>query len=390
VSSAELAASVRERLVRDGAEVSRASVASAVRAASGLAGDAGMLRRLDQVESELVGIGVLQPLADDPAVTDILVNGPDQVWVERAGRLEQTSVTFADSAAVRRLAQRLAAGAGRRLDDAQPWVDVRLPDGVRLHAVLAPIAADGPVLSLRLPRRAGFTLDDLVDAGMFPAYVGRLLVDLVARHCSFLVTGGTGSGKTTLLSTLLGLCPVDERVVLVEDLSELRPTLRHVVRLEARPANLEGAGRVTLTDLVRQALRMRPDRLVVGEVRGGEVVDLLAAMNTGHEGGCGTVHAGSAQALPARIEALATAAGLGRAAAHSQLAAAVDVVVHLNRGPAGVRRLAGLGVLRQGADGLASVVDAVVLCSDGSYQPRDGWDRLSLLLGLDRSRPEVA
>jgi pilus assembly protein CpaF len=317
VSSAELASSVRERLVKDGTQVSRASVASAVRAASALAGDAGMLRRVDQVESELVGIGVLQPLTDDPTVTDILVNGPDQVWVERAGRLEQTSVIFADAAAVRRLAQRLAAGAGRRLDDAQPWVDVRLPDGVRLHAVLSPIAADGPVLSLRLPRRSAFTLEDLVAAGMFPAYLSRLLVDLVHRRCSFLVTGGTGSGKTTLLSTLLGLCPASERVVLVEDLSELRPALGHVVRLEARPANLEGAGRVTLADLVRQALRMRPDRLVVGEVRGAEVVDLLAALNTGHEGGCGTVHAGSAQALPARVEALATAAGLGRAAAHS-------------------------------------------------------------------------
>jgi pilus assembly protein CpaF len=389
VSSAELASSVRERLVKDGTQVSRASVASAVRAASALAGDAGMLRRVDQVESELVGIGVLQPLTDDPTVTDILVNGPDQVWVERAGRLEQTSVIFADAAAVRRLAQRLAAGAGRRLDDAQPWVDVRLPDGVRLHAVLSPIAADGPVLSLRLPRRSAFTLEDLVAAGMFPAYLSRLLVDLVHRRCSFLVTGGTGSGKTTLLSTLLGLCPASERVVLVEDLSELRPALGHVVRLEARPANLEGAGRVTLADLVRQALRMRPDRLVVGEVRGAEVVDLLAALNTGHEGGCGTVHAGSAQALPARVEALATAAGLGRAAAHSQLAAAVDVVVHLDRGPAGVRRLACLGVLRQGSDGLASVADAVVLCGDGSYQPRDGWDRLSLLLGLGRSQREV-
>ncbi|MDX6245829.1 MAG: pilus assembly protein CpaF [Frankiales bacterium] len=389
MSSAELAASVRERLVRDGAPVSRASVASAVRAASALSGDAGMLRRLDQVESELVGIGVLQPLADDPAVTDILVNGPDQVWVERAGRLERTPVVFTDAAAVRRLAQRLAAGAGRRLDDAQPWVDVRLPDGIRLHAVLAPIAADGPVLSLRLPRRSAFTLDDLVAAGMFPAYVGRLLVQLVLRRCSFLVTGGTGSGKTTLLSTLLGLCPAAERVVLVEDLNELRPALGHVVRLEARPANLEGAGRVGLADLVRQALRMRPDRLVVGEVRGAEVVDLLAALNTGHEGGCGTVHAGSARALPARVEALATAAGLGRSAAHSQLAAAVDVVVHLDRGAAGVRRLACLGVLRQGPDGLASVLEAVVLCRDGSYQPRDGWDQLSLLLGLAVSPSEL-
>jgi pilus assembly protein CpaF len=382
VSGPDLAASVRERLVRDGAEVNRTSVASAVRAASALAGDAGMLRRVDLVESELVGLGVLQPLADDPEVTDILVNGPDQVWVERCGGLERTAVTFADQAAIRRLGQRLAAGAGRRLDEAQPWTDVRLADGVRLHAVLAPIAADGPVLSLRLPRRSGFTMAELVSAGMFPEFLGRLLAELVARRRSFLVTGGTGTGKTTLLSTLLGLCPAGERVVLVEDLGELRPVSDHVVRLAARPANIEGAGRVSLADLVRQALRMRPDRLVVGEVRGAEVVDLLAALNTGHEGGCGTVHAGSATALPARIEALATAAGLGRAAAHSQLAAAVDVVVHLDRDPGGRRRVACLGVLRQGPDGLASVVDAVAVTGDGSYQPGAGWDRLSSLLGL--------
>ena len=383
MSTGDLAATVRDRLVRDGADISRPSMAGAVRAASVLSGDAGMLRRLDQVESELVGLGPLQALADDPQVTDILVNGCDQVWVERAGVLERTTVRFSDAGAVRRLAERLAAGAGRRLDDAQPWVDVRLPDGARLHAVLAPIAADGPVLSLRLPRRSAFTLDELVVAGLCPPHVGRILVALVQARRSFLVTGGTGTGKTTLLSTLLGLCAAQERVVLVEDLSELRPALQHVVRLEARPANVEGAGQVTLTDLVRQALRMRPDRLVVGEVRGAEVVDLLAALNTGHEGGCGTVHAGSAQALPARVEALATAAGLGRPAAHSQLAAAVDVVVHLERGASGTRRIASLGMLRQRADGLACVVDALAV-RGGSYQPTEGWDDLSELLGLGR------
>jgi pilus assembly protein CpaF len=386
VSSAELAASVRELLVRDGAGVTGASVASAVRTASVLAGDAGMLRRVEQVESELVGLGPLQGLADDPAVTDILVNGPDQVWVERAGRLERVSVTFPDAAAVRRLALRLAAGAGRRLDDAQPWVDVRLPGGARLHALLAPIAIDGPVISLRLPRRTAFSLAELVEADMFSAGVAGLLVDLVLQRRSFLVTGGTGTGKTTLLSTLLGLCPAGERVVLVEDLNELSPDLDHVVRLEARPANAEGAGRVTLADLVRQALRMRPDRLVVGEVRGAEVVDLMAALNTGHQGGCGTVHASSARDVPARIEALATAAGLGRGAAHSQLAAAVDVVVHLERDVGGRRRLATVGVLSRTPDGWAVVLDALVRVNDG-YRPRAGWPALAELLGRSW-RPE--
>jgi pilus assembly protein CpaF len=328
---------------------------------------------------------LLQPLADDPDVTDILVNGPAQVWVERRGRLEHTAVAFADDASIRRLAQRLAAGAGRRLDDAQPWVDVRLPDGVRLHAVLAPIAVDGSVLSLRLPRRSAFSLSDLVDAGMFPRQVADLLADLMAWRRSFLITGGTGTGKTTLLATLLGELPRSERVVLVEDLCELRPVHDHVVRLEARPANAEGAGQVPMRQLVRQALRMRPDRLVVGEVRGAEVVDLLAALNTGHEGGAGTVHASSARALPARIEALATAAGLSRAAAHSQLVAGVDVVVHLNRDATGVRRLACLAVVQATTEGLATVVDALVRSEQGHYRIGTGWPRLAGLLG--RSLP---
>ena len=380
MSSAELAASVRERLVRDGGRPSRTAVASAVRAASALAGDEGLLRRVELVESELVGIGPLQPLADDPEVTDILVNGPDEVWVERAGRLERVAVGFADRGAIRRLGQRLAASAGRRLDDAAPWVDVRLPDGIRLHALLAPIAVDGPVLSLRLPRRSAFAVDELVRRGMFSPEVADLLADLVVWQRSFLVTGGTGSGKTTVLSTLLGLCAPGQRVVLIEDLAELRPAHDHVVRLEARPANTEGAGQVSLQDLVRQALRMRPDRVVVGEVRGAEVVDLLAALNTGHAGGAGTIHSGSAAALPARVEALATAAGLDRAAAHSQLLAGVDVVVHLDRDAHGTRRLASLGVLVASSRGLASVVDAVVLTRSGDYRVGEGWPVLAGLL----------
>jgi pilus assembly protein CpaF len=319
-------------------------------------------------------------------VTDILVNGPDQVWVERDGCLHRTDLRFIDAAAVRALAQRLASGAGRRLDDAQPWADVRLPGGVRLHAILAPIALGGPVLSLRLPRRRAFSLDELVAAGLCNQPVASLLLDVMAYRRSFLVTGGTGTGKTTVLSTLLGSCRPGERVVLVEDLAEVRPDIDHLVRLEGRPANAEGAGQVTLQQLVRQALRMRPDRLVVGEVRGGEVVDLLAALNTGHEGGCGTVHADSAAALPARIEALATAAGLGRTAAHSQLVAAVDVVIHLRRDSGGRRVLAALGVLTASTAGLAVVVEAVVRTRGGAYVEAEGWPDLSAML----TRPVAA
>jgi pilus assembly protein CpaF len=232
---------------------------------------------------------------------------------------------------------------------------VRLPDGTRFHAVLAPIARPGTVLSLRVPRRRVFTLAELVGAGSLGEDGAALLAAVVRRRLAFLVSGGTGSGKTTLLNALLSSVPAEERLVLVEDASELRPEHPHVVALEARPANIEGAGAVPLRVLVRQALRMRPDRLVVGEVRGAEIVDLLAAMNTGHDGGCGTIHANSAADVPSRVEGLAMAAGLGRPAVHSQLASAVDVVLHLTRGREGRRRLGEIGVLSRSDDGLVRV-----------------------------------
>jgi pilus assembly protein CpaF len=253
---------------------------------------------------------------------------------------------------VRRHAQRLATAAGRRLDDAAPYVDVRLGDGTRLHAVLAPIAYPGTCISLRVPPRRRLTLDDLVAAGAASARMAHLLKTIVERRLAFLVSGGTGSGKTTLLRILLSMVDPSERLVLVEDSAELRPSHPHVVSLESRPANVEGAGEITMRDLVRQALRMRPDRLVVGEVRGHEVVDMLAALNTGHEGGCATVHANSAADVPARLEALGVAAGLTREAVHAQAVSAIDAVVHVTRGSDGVRRVAEVGVVQRCADGL--------------------------------------
>jgi pilus assembly protein CpaF len=284
-----------------------------------------------------------------------------------------------------RLAQRLAAAAGRRLDVAQPTVDARLPNGVRLHAVLPPISPVGPLISLRIARSRAFTLDELRDRGTVTSDMADLLREIVRRRITFLVTGGTGSGKTTLLSSLLSEVSPQERIVLVEDSGELGPTHPHVVRLEARHANVEGSGQVDLRDLVRQALRMRPDRLVVGEVRGAEVVDLLAALNTGHEGGCGTVHANSAEAVPARLEALALAAGLGRAALHSQLVAAVQVVVHVVRDRDGGRRVAALSVLDRGGDGLAEMVPALVLDERRRSLEGPGAGRLSAFLATHDS-----
>jgi len=323
---------VRTRLASLDVPAGRARVAELVRVEAGsLIDDSDLLSLIRTAEDELVGAGPLEPLLRLPGVTDVLVNGPEDVWVDTAKGLVRTEVHFADAAAVRRLAQRLATMAGRRLDDATPWVDATLPDGTRLHAVLSPIAAGCPCICLRVLGRRRFSFADLVDVGTIPRTAAAVLEGLIADRRSFLVTGGTGSGKTTLLGALLSLVPDHERLVLVEDAPELAPVHPHVVRLLARAPNVEGAGAVTLRDLVRQAMRMRPDRVVVGEVRGAEVADLLCTLNTGHEGGCGTVHANSPAEVPARLEALGAMGGLNPAGVLSQMVAGLDAVVHLTR-----------------------------------------------------------
>lgn len=357
---------VRARLVADGGQISAAKVAAAVRAEGQLLGDAAILRACQVLRAQLSGAGPLEALLREPGVTDVLVNAPDEVWVDRGNGLEPAAVSFADEHAVRRLAQRLAAAAGRRVDDASPYVDACLPDGSRLHAVLYPLARRGTCLSLRVPRARGFTLSQLVELGTLTEVGAAWLCAIVAARLAFLVTGGAGTGKTTLLSTLLGLVDPSERLILIEDSAELSPAHAHLVRLESRAPNVEGVGQISVRDLVRQALRMRPDRLVVGEVRGPEVVDLLAALNTGHEGGCGTVHANAAADLPARMEALGLAAGLNQAALHSQLAAGVRVILHLTRSQAGPRRLTEICLLERGPAGLVVAAPAVSFGADGS------------------------
>jgi pilus assembly protein CpaF len=295
-----------------------------------------VLRLADRIRDDLPGAGPLTPLLADPEVTDVLVNGRE-VWVDRGCGLVRAVVPVGSTDDVRRLAQRLAAAGGRRLDEGRPYVDVRLPDGTRLHAVLPPVAVAGPYLSLRTFRPRAFTLGDLVDAGTVSAPGAGLLAAIVAARLAFVISGGTGTGKTTLLSTLLGLVPPHERIVLVEDATELRPAHPHAVGLQSRTSNVEGAGEVGLRDLVRQALRMRPDRLVVGECRGAEVIDLLGALNTGHDGGAGTLHANTAADVPVRLEALGLLGGVPRDALHAQIAAALQVVVHLRRGEGGAR-----------------------------------------------------
>ena len=355
---------VRRRLATSAGELTPHRVAEALRASGAPVGDATVLAVHDLLRQDVHGAGPLEPLLRLPDVTDVLVNGPDDVWVDRGSGLQRADVRFTDDASVRRLAQRLAASGGRRLDDATPHADVRLPDGTRFHAVLAPVSRPGTVISLRVARPRVWRLEELVASGALPPAGAVLLAEVVAARCAFLVTGGTGSGKTSVLSALLSLVDPAERLVVVEDASELRPDHPHVVALEARPPNIEGVGEITLRTLVRQALRMRPDRLVVGEVRGAEVVELLAALNTGHAGGCGTLHANSAADVPARIEALALAAGLPRDAAHSQLAAALDVVIHLGRDADGRRRVREVAVPDRDPDGFVVLQTAATFDGD--------------------------
>jgi pilus assembly protein CpaF len=382
VLSDEVIGRVQRRLVDRGQSPDPQALAQALRAESSmLMSDAEMLGLIRELQRELVGAGPLADLLADPSTTDVVVNSPTDVRVDRGAGWEPAPVRFADEAAVQRLARRLATAAGRRLDDAHPHVDARLADGTRLHAVLAPVAASGTCLSLRVLRPVRLDLAALVDAGSLPGATLPAVTAMLRARLAFLVSGGTGSGKTTLLSALLTAVPAHERVVTVEDAEELRPPHPHVVRLVARQANVEGAGTISMRDLVRQALRMRPDRLVVGEVRGAEVVDLLAAMNTGHEGGAGTVHANTAADVPARLEALAALGGIERAALHSQLAGAVRVVLHVRRRGA-QRELAEIALLGRGSDGWVSAQPAVI-----AGRPQEpGAARLAALLA-ERGEP---
>lgn len=347
-------------------------------------GAEGLRAAADSVREHTQGLGPLQGLVDDPRVTDILVNGGGRIWLDRGHGLVDAGFTLDGEHQVRALAVRLASLAGRRLDEGLPWVDARLPGGIRLHAVVPPVAPEGTHISLRTLRGAPADLAALVAAGSVAPAWHEVLAALISARAAFLVTGGTGAGKTTLLAALLSLVPSTERIVLVEDVGELRPRHPHVVRLEARHANVEGRGEVGLDVLVRQALRMRPDRLVVGECRGSEVRDLLAALNTGHSGGCGTLHANAPAEVPARLEALGLIAGLSREGVHAQAAAALDVVVHVRRTT--VRReVAEIGVVGCDATGRLVVDRALLRADDGRTTGGPAWPALTERLGLPAS-----
>ncbi|HWP35209.1 MAG TPA: CpaF family protein, partial [Thermodesulfobacteriota bacterium] len=294
---------------------------------------------LEDLLDDAVGLGPVDPLLADPTVTEIMVNGPQAIYIERGGRLFRTTRTFPSAAALRAAIDRIVGPVGRRIDETQPLVDARLPDGSRVHAAIAPVALDGPVLTIRKFAPLLLTPADLVRLGTLDARMATFLEACVIGRLSLLIAGGTGSGKTTTLNLLAAHIPPGERIITIEDAAELRLPQPHVVRLEARPPNLEGRGAIPIRELVRNALRMRPDRIVVGEVRGGEALDMLQAMNTGHDGSLTTVHANSPRDALARVETLALMAGvdLPHRVVREQIASAIDLVVYQVRQPDGRR-----------------------------------------------------
>jgi pilus assembly protein CpaF len=353
-----LAGELRERLLREvEGDGERADAHARIRAL--VDREAGALAAAERAEltariaERSFGLGPLEPLLRDPAVEEIMVSGTAPVWIERAGRLEPTTVRFASEAQLRHAIERILAPLGRRVDESEPLCDARLPDGSRVNVVLPPLALDGPALTIRRFRPRGFSADDLVAAGTLPAPLADFLARAVRSRCTILVCGGTGSGKTTTLNALSGFIPPGERVVTIEDSAELRLRRPHVIRLEARPPNVEGRGEVTIRRLVRNALRMRPDRIVVGEVRGAEALDMLTALTTGHDGSLSTIHAGDAAEALRRLETLALMAGLGlpHAAIREQVADAIDLVVVQARGSDGARRVVGVSEVVRVAGG---------------------------------------
>jgi pilus assembly protein CpaF len=345
---------VRMRLAAEPDGLDELDLGLLARQESALVVDSGALDELSgQLSAELSGAGPLEVLLELPGMTDVLVNSCDRVFIDRGRGLELTTVRFPNDAAVRGLAARLAAQAGRRLDDAMPYVDASLPDGTRLHAILPPLVMH-PVLSLRVLRRQRRSLSDLVSSGMLSADVAAVLRAVVEARLTLLISGGTGAGKTTLLGAMLAEVSRDERIITVEDAAELAVDHPHVVALLARSANLERAGAVDLRELVRQSLRMRADRIVVGEFRGAEILELLAALNTGHAGGAATVHANSVGDIPARLVALAALGGMSDQVLAAQAASALDVLVHLERRRDGTRRLVEIALWPRGGDGVVT------------------------------------
>lgn len=309
-------------------------------------------RIIQEIENEILGLGPLEQLLADPSISDILVNGPDQVYIERHGKLEISAVHFDSERHLMTVIDRIVSRIGRRIDESSPMVDARLQDGSRVNAIIPPLAIDGPQVSIRRFAVERLTLDKLIELGELTPDIGQVLQAIVRARLNILISGGTGSGKTTLLNTLSGFIPENERIVTIEDSAELQLQQPHKVRLETRPPNIEGRGEVTQRDLVRNSLRMRPDRIVIGEVRGAEALDMLQAMNTGHDGSITTIHSNSPRDALTRIESMVAMTGfnLPTRPLRAQIASAIDVIIQLERQDDGVRRVVGIQEV-QGLEG---------------------------------------
>ena len=333
------AATVREEV--------RVLVRELCQSEKGLINSADQERLMDDVMDETFGLGPLETLLKDQNISDILVNRFDRVYIERNGRLESSEIRFRDNAHLRQIIDRIVGMVGRRIDDTSPMVDARLSDGSRVNAIIPPLALDGPAISIRRFGSRPMQLEDLIRHGAFPTAVMDFLSAAVQARCNILISGGTGSGKTTLLNCLSRYIPADERVVTIEDAAELQLQQPHVVRLETRPPNLEGKGEVTQRDLVRNCLRMRPDRIIIGEVRSGEALDMLQAMNTGHEGSMTTIHANTTRDALARLEVMIAMAGydIPMRALRQQICSAIQIVVQARRLPGGRRKIVSVSEL---------------------------------------------
>jgi len=298
-------------------------------------------RLVVEIQHETFGLGPLEPLLSDPEISDILVNNSSQVYIERFGKLQKTDICFRDDKHLLQIIERIVSKVGRRIDESSPYVDARLPDGSRVNAIIPPLAIDGPALSIRRFGMEPLKLNDLLRFGTMDSRIAHILQGAVKTRLNILISGGTGSGKTTLLNVLSEYIPFDERVVTIEDSAELHMKQDHVVRLETRPPNIEGRGEVTQRDLLRNALRMRPDRIIIGEVRGGEALDMLQAMNTGHDGSLSTIHANTTRDAMARLETMVLMAGmdLPERAIREQVTSAIDLVVQLVRFSDGTRKI---------------------------------------------------
>jgi pilus assembly protein CpaF len=318
------------------------------------------VRMLEQITDEILGLGPLEPLLRDASITEVMVNGPQQVYIEREGKLELTGVTFQNDEHVMKIIQRIIAPIGRRIDESSPMVDARLVDGSRVNAIIPPLSLVGPVVTIRKFAASPFTVEDLIRFGTATAEMFEFLEACVKARLNVFVSGGTGSGKTTTLNVLSSFIPDDERIVTIEDAAELQLRQEHVVTLEARPSNIEGKGAIPIRELVRNSLRMRPDRIVVGEVRSAEALDMLQAMNTGHDGSMSTGHANSPRDMLARLETMVLMAGmdLPLRAIREQTASAVDLIVHQNRLKDGSRKIVNITEV-QGMEGDVIVMQDV-------------------------------